>query len=348
MPQRPVVAVVVPVRDVEAFVVDTIRSLQAQTEPRWVAVVVDDASRDRTVEAVTGVGDPRVRVVRRDWPGGPAAARNLGLQHVPDDVPYLAFLDGDDTWEPDALEQLLALLASRPDAVGAYGLAEYVDRDGTPLRHGEHPRLQRARRRVRGWDLEDVPDSEDTTFESLVVAGTIWPAAVGVHRRALVDRVGGFDESLRLHEDWDLYVRMSRHGPFAVLDRQVAWYRQHGGNVTHREVEKYYFQEVVRRKTWASEANTARQRRLAARAWRALHHRDLARDAVATVRALVRGWSGGAAAGLVVVGARLAQLVGAAPRPPGRRLLAMSLRVRDEPPWDPTGVLRREGGRRRA
>jgi glycosyltransferase involved in cell wall biosynthesis len=341
MGELPVVAVVMAVRDVEEFVVQTLRSLQAQTEERWAAFVVDDASTDATIATVEALDDPRIQVVRRDRSGGSGAARNLGLRHVPGHVEFVAFLDGDDTWEPDALEQLVAALRARPDAVGVYGLAEYIDREGVVLRPGEHPRLQRARRRVRGWDLEDVPDDEDTTFDSLVVAGTIWPAAVALHRTAIVRRVGGFDEALRLQQDWDLYVRMSRHGPFATLDRQVAWYRQHGGNVTHREVEKLYFQDAVRLKSWASPANSAPQRRLAGRAWRALHHRDLARTAIGSARALAGGRVRDAGRGLVATAARAAQLVGGAPRTPDRRLIAMGLAARDDSPWDHTGSPRR-------
>lgn len=345
--EPPVVAVVLAVRDVEAFVADTLRSVQAQTETRWVAVVVDDASTDRTVAVVEQLADPRIEVVRRATAGGSGAARNEGLRHLPEGVGLVAFLDGDDTWEPDALARLLAALERRPDAVGAYGLAEYVDRDGAVVHRGAHPRLQRARRRVRGWDLVDVPAADDTTFDSLVVAGTIWPAAVALHRRAVVERVGGFDEALRLQQDWDLYLRMSRHGPFVALDRQVAWYRQHGGNVTHREVDKLYFQDAVRRKSWASPANSAQQRRAAARAWRALHHRDVARTAVGTARALAGGRVRAAGQGLVATVVRAGQLLGPAPRRPDRRLLAMGLAARDDAPWDPLGAPRPPSASRR-
>ncbi len=334
--REPVVAVVMAVRDTEPFVPATLRSLLAQTEQRWTCVVVDDASTDDTVAVVRSFEDPRIVVVRRAESGGSGAARNLGMKHVPDRVPYVAFLDGDDTWQPDALAQLILVLQARPDAVGAYGLAEYVDRNGAVLQQGEHPRLQRARRRVRGWDLEDVPVEDDTTFSSLVVAGTIWPSAVALHRHEVIQRVGGFDEALRLQQDWDLYVRMSRHGPFAVLDRQVAWYRQHGGNVTHREVEKLYFQDAVRLKSWASPANTTAQRRLASRAARALHHRDLARTALATGRSMRRGRFRRAGCGLAATVIQLAQLVGPAPRTPDRRVIALGSTARQDAPWDPT------------
>ncbi|MEJ5945308.1 glycosyltransferase [Pseudokineococcus basanitobsidens] len=269
----PEIAVVIAVHDVEQYVAETMDSLLAQTWPRWSCVVVDDGSRDGTAEALAPyLHDQRVRLLQQPQAGS-AAARNAGLAAVAPEVPLVAFLDGDDTWLPDALERLADALLADPRAVGAYGLAEYMDEASRPVRVGEHPWRQRDRRRMRGHRIASVPRGEDTDFGVLLVSGPIWPSAVALHRHDVVRRVGGFDERLRLQQDWDLYIRQSRSGHFTVLDEQVAWYRQHGTNVTHRTVQRVYFQDAVRRKTWADAANSAAQRHEAVRAWRALQAR---------------------------------------------------------------------------
>ena len=119
----PEIAVVVAVHNVEAYVAETLDSLLAQTWPRWTCVVVDDGSTDGTVAALTPyLADARFRLLRQEQAGS-GAARNTGLRTLDPCVPLVAFLDGDDTWEPDALTLLAEALLADPDAVGAYGLA---------------------------------------------------------------------------------------------------------------------------------------------------------------------------------------------------------------------------------
>jgi len=324
----PEIAVVVAVHNVEAYIAQTLDSLLAQTWPRWSCVVVDDGSTDGTVAALTPyLTDPRFRLLRQDQAGS-GAARNAGLRTLDPSVPLVAFLDGDDTWEPDALTRLASALLADPDAVGAYGLAEYMDENGRPVRHGEHPWRQRDRRRMRGHRITSVAPGEVTDFSVLLVAGPIWPAAVALHRHQSVVDAGGFDERLRLQQDWDLYLRQSRSGHFVTLDHRVAWYRQHATNVTSRTVQRVYYQDFVRHKTWADPANTPHQRAEAVRAWRALHARRvvaaLRRGGTAVRHRDPRGVATSASAAVTLA----AQLVGHAPPPPDAQIIERTGRTR--------------------
>lgn len=324
----PRVAIVIPVHNNEDFLALSLDSVLAQTLTDWQCIVIDDGSTDTTADVARRyLRDPRFSLILQANAGSPAA-RNAGLANVAAGTPYVAFLDGDDIWLPDALQTLVERLDRDERAVGVYGVAEYMDPLGQPLRPGEHSARQRDRRRVRGVDLASVPPAEGTTtFAQMVVSGPIWPSAVAVHRRAVVDAVGRFDESLRLQQDWDLYLRTSRRGDYLFLDQQVAWYRQHGTNVTHRTVERVYFQDRVRHKTWASPDNSSAQRRVAARAWRALQHRRVltaARSTVSQARAGHPRDAGRSLVGLVVLGA---QLLSPGPPTPSRRLVRLTDRA---------------------
>ncbi|QLD10603.1 glycosyltransferase family 2 protein [Microbacterium oleivorans] len=118
----PVVTVIVPGRDIAPYAADALASLQAQTLPRWRALLVDDGSRDDTgsIFARAAAGDGRFQVVTHDRPRGLGAARNAALDLV--DTPFVAFLDGDDVLTPSALERLVSTLdATGSDfVVGAY------------------------------------------------------------------------------------------------------------------------------------------------------------------------------------------------------------------------------------
>ncbi|WP_194420051.1 glycosyltransferase family 2 protein [Microbacterium abyssi] len=107
----PIVTLIVPGRDIESFAPAAIASLQAQTEPRWRAILIDDGSVDATgdVFGEAAASDPRFEVVRHEASRGLGAARNIGIDRV--DTQFLGFLDGDDELTPTALERLTATLA---------------------------------------------------------------------------------------------------------------------------------------------------------------------------------------------------------------------------------------------
>ena len=318
----PRIAVVVPAYDVEPFVEATLQSVIDQTVEDWECVVVDDGATDGTAAVVAAVAarDPRIRLIRQPN-GGLSAARNTGLRNVSPSVEFIAFLDSDDTWCPTALADLLGALETSPEAIGAWGWAELMDESGEPLRPGFHPDRQRDRRGLRGRRLRTVAPDEPLHFDEIVVAGPIWPPAVGLHRRDAVTAAGSFDESLKQLEDWDFYTRMSRRGPFVPVLRHVAWYRQHAGQMTKRTVEFVVNLDEVRRRTWASPENSPAQRLQATRAWRQLQARRVVRTAERLARAVLqRRWSEVAplAAGTAVLAAQL--VAGKPPRTTPRQV----------------------------
>lgn len=117
-----IVTLIVPGRDVEAYAPAAIASLQAQTEQRWRAILVDDGSTDATgdVFADAAASDPRFALIRHETSRGLGAARNAGLALV--DTPLLGFLDADDELTPTALERLTGTLTETGSdfVAGAY------------------------------------------------------------------------------------------------------------------------------------------------------------------------------------------------------------------------------------
>lgn len=269
--RTPVVTVVVAALDAAPFIARTLDSVRAQTCDRWECVVVDDGSTDATADVVrsAAAGDARIRLVQQENRGIPAA-RNTGIAAACASSEFLAFLDADDVWRPDALEVLLAALAEDGAAVSSYGLADYIDEHDQVLDEGRHPAALRDRRVMGRFDLVGVPVTEPYTHEAMVVSGTLWPAGVALHRRSVVTGVGGFDPFFREVEDWELYLRMTRRGHMVPVDRVVAGYRQHSTNVTKRTGRMVMYAQWVRWKTARAVENTPAQRRTTRRVWRRL------------------------------------------------------------------------------
>ncbi|WP_432572790.1 glycosyltransferase family 2 protein [Kineococcus sp. SYSU DK005] len=283
----PLVSIIVPVYNVADFVETALTSVLTQTHQNWECIVIDDGSTDGSGDRALRVveRDARMRMVRQEN-RGLSAARNTGLRAMSSDSSYVAFLDSDDTWTPDALEVLVRALREDETAAGSYGLAENIDALGNPLLPGQHAAAQRDRRRVSGRRLQPVTATEPLTFAEAVVVSPLYPPAVGLHRRSVVDAVGFFDERLAQLEDWDYYLRAMRHGHYVALDVLVAHYRKHGAQMTRRTVEHVVALDQVRRKTWESTENSEEQRRNATVAWRQLQARRTFRSLQRTLGSL--------------------------------------------------------------
>ncbi|MDT0381647.1 CDP-glycerol glycerophosphotransferase family protein [Streptomyces sp. DSM 42041] len=149
----PRLSVVVPLPTTDAVLLPCLRSLAAQTAADLEVVLVDDGPQDAPVAAAArafAAGDGRFRVVREADrpPGGPGRtgrARNAGLRHTGAKIPYLAFLEPEDTLPPTAYERLLGTLEDTGSDF-ATGNAVRLGADGRP---GRTPLLGRPLDRDR-------------------------------------------------------------------------------------------------------------------------------------------------------------------------------------------------------
>jgi peptidoglycan/xylan/chitin deacetylase (PgdA/CDA1 family)/SAM-dependent methyltransferase len=199
------VSVVIPARDAEATLRETLASLQAQTFADWEAVLVDDGSTDGTARLARTLADddPRIRVLTGTG-SGVGAARNLGLAEARHD--RVLFLDADDLLRPAALELLGSELDRDADLAGAYCGWARLAPDGRTV--GE----------LDGHRTDEL--FRDLAYQCL------FPIHACLVRTELVRGVGGFDPGLVTCEDWDLWLRLARLGrPFAVVPDILALYR---------------------------------------------------------------------------------------------------------------------------
>lgn len=95
------VSIITPTYNSEAFIAQTIASVQNQTHQNWEMIIVDDGSVDNTAAIVVEMAkeDPRIIFIRMSQNSGPAKARNAGIEKV--SGKYMTFLDADDIWFPE-------------------------------------------------------------------------------------------------------------------------------------------------------------------------------------------------------------------------------------------------------
>jgi len=108
------VSVVMPAYNVEEFIGVAIRSVLKQTYRNWELIIIDDGSRDRTVEVVSAFNDKRIKLVKHEANKGLAAARNRGIAEAVGK--WIAWLDADDAWNETTLTKLVDVARSNPDS----------------------------------------------------------------------------------------------------------------------------------------------------------------------------------------------------------------------------------------
>lgn len=189
----PLVSVILPTYNRAAYLPRSIGSVLGQSFADFELVVVDDGSSDDTREVVSRFADSRIRYVPRERNGGVAAARNTGVQAARGR--YLAFQDSDDEWLLEKLERQMALLA--PDDESSMCVCGLMRLLGTRTYQRVHGYPRAASDWARGLDHTGVLGSAVSYTQTWLVP-----------RRSVVE-AGGFNESLRIWDDWELLIRLS-------------------------------------------------------------------------------------------------------------------------------------------
>ncbi len=210
------VSVAIPCYNAESYIGETIESILAQSRPPAEIIVGDDCSTDGSRDVVARY--PQVMLVTQSRNAGCAAARNLAIRASSGDV--VAIVDADDVWYPDHLAAATELLARLPEVglvfsgVRRFGL---TTEDRTP----------------------DVTPRIPLQLLDTLLSGNLIPQPTAVFRRSLYNTAGGFDESFRYSEDYDLWLRFAQLAPAAMTGRITAGYRMHGGQLNRHHPQMF-------------------------------------------------------------------------------------------------------------
>jgi glycosyltransferase involved in cell wall biosynthesis len=211
----PAVSVIIPTYNRAGLMVEALDSVAAQTHRDFEVIVVDDGSTE-DIAARAAAHATRPRVIRQDR-GGPAKARNRGLADAR--AAIVAFLDSDDLWLPTKLERFLAALATPGGPRIWYGPMNPIDDRRRPVRG-------------RTKDCFEGDITERLFCKSFVHVPTV------VCDRSLIVEAGGFDESLPVCEDYDLWLRLSAKRPFGLVAEPLSLRRLHGGRLSKADMSR--------------------------------------------------------------------------------------------------------------
>lgn len=202
-------SVVIPSHNAARYIRDAIASVLRQTYQPCEVIVVDDGSSDGTAEIVGRHAN--IQYVRQSHLGV-SAARNLGIRLTKG--PLVAFLDADDVWLPDKIAHQVRFLSEHPQ----YGMV-----------FTEHTMVDAVGNTLRITDKRPILNGDPV--RNIFLLSNIGTPTVMV-RRAVLDAVGPFDESLHCAEDENLWMRIAMEFPVALIPSPLVMVRRHNDNVT--------------------------------------------------------------------------------------------------------------------
>lgn len=209
----PLVSAVVPAFNAERHLEQTLQSLVTQSYTNLEIIVVDDGSEDRTHHIAETMARryPQIRMVHQPNQGV-AAARNRGIGESRGE--FIAPIDADDIWFPDAVMKLATCLRNSDARTGvAYGWSVTLDEDG--LLDG-------------GLRCSKIAGD---VLGTLICHNFLGNASATLIRRECFEKVGGYDPQFRTEstqgcEDWDLYLRIAQYYQFTVVPEFLFGYRR--------------------------------------------------------------------------------------------------------------------------
>lgn len=210
----PSFSVVIPAYNAQRFLPLTLESIFRQTVQDFEIVVVNDGSTDGTLEMLQGISDPRLRVITREN-GGECVARNHGLREARGK--YISFLDSDDVWLPNHLEQALSFLEAHPDIAWFSSTMKTV-KDIAP-EDIQPADCSRERLCAVNWYLEG--------------AAKTLPSSVTVHREVIQQYPHLFAEGYKMFGDNIGWCQLAKTHPMVGLsDTPTVLYRYWQGNAS--------------------------------------------------------------------------------------------------------------------
>lgn len=238
---NPRVSVVMAAFNAESCIEETLKSALNQTFTDFEILVIDDGSTDGTVEILKRIAgvDPRCHWISQAN-RGPGAARNHGLKVARGEL--IAFLDHDDLWHPDKLSLQIAMFDAQPDLAVVTCYSTIIDENGYSL----------------GWRLGGA--IRGNVYHEMIEWDMVSGGSVAMVRRNALEKVSGYDEALLYREDWDLWIRLSRHFRFGTVTQPLVGFTRHTRNSSREYAEMAREGELVLKQTLVNDPGIGEKR----------------------------------------------------------------------------------------
>ena len=192
------VSVIIPTHNRTEYLPHALDSVYSQTCPVVEVIVVDDGSTDHTVEKLCS-DYPSVHFLRQENQGV-SSARNLGIREA--SQPWIALLDSDDRWAPQKLQRQINHLSQNPSLRAVHTGEKWI-------RNGQQVNIPAT-----------LDKSENRLWERSLEKCIICPSSVLLHQ-SVFEKIGNFDHSLPICEDYDFWLRLLLTHEIGLIDEPM-------------------------------------------------------------------------------------------------------------------------------
>lgn len=211
---HPTLSIVIPAYNVSNYIRQCLDPIIKFNEIEYEIIVVDDGSSDDTFEILKSYKDRRLKIIQHQFNKGLPAARNTGFRAACGD--YVIPLDSDDVPVPSSWICLLDIVKYKPEAVLAYGYAQPFP-DGKLFQPNFNINLNK-------------PSGD--VLSKIVIENNFISVGTAIINRKAIERVGLWNESLTIGEDWEMWSRLAAEGIFIYSPNLMIGYRHRKSSMT--------------------------------------------------------------------------------------------------------------------
>jgi glycosyltransferase involved in cell wall biosynthesis len=233
----PYVSVIIPTYNRALLLGRAIQSILNQTYQNFEIIVVDDCSSDDTEKVINGFYDKRMRYIRHEERKGANAARNTGIKSATGR--YIAFQDSDDEWLPEKLEKQVRAFKDGPSDLGVVYTSYWMLEDDR-----------------KTYCPPSYIKQKDGNIHDVLLETNFISTPTAVVKKECFEIAGMFDEGLPRLQEWELWIRISKHYCFKHIDEPlVKTYLQPDSIsrnmnaliVAQKRVFEKYFEEISKK-----------------------------------------------------------------------------------------------------
>lgn len=215
----PLVSIVLPVYN-RPEVVKTIESIISQSYKKIEIIIIDNASTDDTVNCITSLKDPRIKVIVNEKNMGQTYSMNRGLKVA--SGKYIARIDSDDLALPQRIQKQVEYLENNPDCVICGSSVQVIDDYDNKL-----------------FILRNCMTDEGIRICQLFRCA-FWHPSVMLRTSVIKDNNIFYDEKIKIAEDYDMWARLLNYGSGHNINEVLTYYRRGNNNDSKKYIEQMW------------------------------------------------------------------------------------------------------------
>ena len=213
--QTPLVSVIMPAYNSNEFIALAIESVIAQEYKNWELIIVDDASKDATVNTIRNYikKEPRIKIFRNQTNHGAGYSRNKAIKEALGE--FIAFLDADDLWKPEKLSLQL----------------KFCEENNAKIVFSSYGRIKE-----NGENLNEIIEALPFVNYPKLIRSNYIGNLTGMYNAGKIGKV--YHPDIRKRQDWAMWLEVIRKGGTAHgMEESLALYRIRKGSVSENKFE---------------------------------------------------------------------------------------------------------------